>query len=816
MLRLLQTYLIQLKTKSAILSKPKLLRIKPLHKGRSQKLVSKFSLVLGLLFLAQVAAASHIMGGNIVFKNLDKNRYLVGVKVFVDCYRGNQSALYEDELHMGMYSKSTNSLVRDIPLTLKEGKGDTLKITKKSCAKKVNFCMFIAYYYDELEFDPAIYNDPKGYYLSWERCCRNQVIINIQDPQETGIVYYAEIPPFTIKNSLPEFTKIPLNLLCINSYFKYNFKVVDADGDSLVSSLVSPLKGHTSFSDDNSKTSASYPMLKPAPYSEVLWTGGYGPGRIMDGKPGLSLDSAGTIATVRPTRQGDFVFAVKIEEYRNGQKIGEVVRELQYKVGVCAANHSPNDTTLNTADTIKIFPGTKYNLRLNFKDHEGDSVFVKAEGSIFNRDLVGAPIAQFQAMSDKGKASATLSWSPQCHQINEEPYVVTLEASDNGCPFPATNLIKLKIKVLDPPVFDKPNDFCVSRIDNDKLLLSWNNSSFGSNYGGLVIEEKTEGGDWQVLDTVVQKQKNSYELASPQNNTQNICYRIKIVNYCGIASEVSHEYCSVADVGKPPLASKLLNVSVNDKEQAELIWTQNHDFDFNAYHIYRAVNEGLFDYYAKAKTVSDTTFTDSLIKADSNVYAYYIQTIDDCTELSEASTTGASILLSGSVTAYINQLHWTPVTVYDPAGYELIGSNLSESLLLNALFSHTEFDYPHELAIGDEGQWKYRIKAYNSDSTVLSWSNSIEMTQKPVVYIPNAFSPNRDAINKTWDINADFVKEYWLQVFNRWGELVFESHDATENWDAEKALDGTYLYKLSFRSLTGKIFFKTGSLVILR
>jgi len=72
------------------------------------------------------------------------------------------------------------------------------------------------------------------------------------------------------------------------------------------------------------------------------------------------------------------------------------------------------------------------------------------------------------------------------------------------------------------------------------------------------------------------------------------------------------------------------------------------------------------------------------------------------------------------------------------------------------------------------------------------------------MYIPNAFSPNEDNINDEFSAisNCPFA-EYSLLVFNRWGDKVFESHDALRMWDGtfkgQTAQAGVYAYVITYR-----------------
>jgi gliding motility-associated-like protein len=91
------------------------------------------------------------------------------------------------------------------------------------------------------------------------------------------------------------------------------------------------------------------------------------------------------------------------------------------------------------------------------------------------------------------------------------------------------------------------------------------------------------------------------------------------------------------------------------------------------------------------------------------------------------------------------------------------------------------------------------------------------------IKLPNVFTPDNDGINDDFGINREaqrFVSQCVLQVFNRWGNLLFETSNPYERWDGTdkgaKAPDGVYFYILN-ASLTDNTPYKlTGSVQIIR
>lgn len=62
--------------------------------------------------------------------------------------------------------------------------------------------------------------------------------------------------------------------------------------------------------------------------------------------------------------------------------------------------------------------------------------------------------------------------------------------------------------------------------------------------------------------------------------------------------------------------------------------------------------------------------------------------------------------------------------------------------------------------------------------------------------IPNVITPNGDGKNDAWVIGGLFGSKHKVTVFNRWGQVVFESNNYGNNWQANGMADGTYFYEV--------------------
>ncbi len=89
-----------------------------------------------------------------------------------------------------------------------------------------------------------------------------------------------------------------------------------------------------------------------------------------------------------------------------------------------------------------------------------------------------------------------------------------------------------------------------------------------------------------------------------------------------------------------------------------------------------------------------------------------------------------------------------------------------------------------------------------------------------VVYAPSGFSPNGDGLNDVFEIKGIGLKKFKLQVFSRWGELVFESDNIEDQWDGkyngEFVPTGTYVYNIKYTSMLDKDKVLEGTVTVLK
>lgn len=92
--------------------------------------------------------------------------------------------------------------------------------------------------------------------------------------------------------------------------------------------------------------------------------------------------------------------------------------------------------------------------------------------------------------------------------------------------------------------------------------------------------------------------------------------------------------------------------------------------------------------------------------------------------------------------------------------------------------------------------------------------------EEPFVYVPNAFSPNGDLENDILYVYSDIGEKMVFRIFDRWGEMVFESFERSKGWDGTfrgKALDpDVYDYYLQMDCINGEQWITKGNIQLIK
>lgn len=278
-------------------------------------------LIILVFFLPFVSNATHVVGGSLTYEQLGGSTYRLTLKLYRDCKPG--SAAFPGSVAIQI--RRNDGTVPPVSSVTIPFPGATLVPPNiDTCAVNPGICLEEAIYTQIVTGLPP---SPGGYHLYYQYCCRNSTLLNIVSPLTTGETWYAHIPDngVVIANSSPKWVNPPPVFVCQGNNMYVDHSATDADGDSLVYSLYTP------YSDQ----AITYPggIFTTAP---VTWSSTYGANNPLDAATPFSLtvNSLGIVNGIPPIL-GQFVAGVRCEEWRNGVKIGEILRDFQFNVVNC-------------------------------------------------------------------------------------------------------------------------------------------------------------------------------------------------------------------------------------------------------------------------------------------------------------------------------------------------------------------------------------------------------------------------------------------------------------------------------------------------
>ncbi len=424
--------------------------------------------------------ASHIVGGEFELLHLTGFQYRLNMILYFDRLNGQPGA-QDDFVTVQIYRKSNNTLVLERTLSLITD--SDVEYSNPACdPDNSTLSTSRLLYTDVFILSPDDFGDPDGYYVAWERCCRNYTITNIQSNVpgsgiSAGQTFYLEFPAVTIDgqqfiNSTPRLFPPLSDFACINKLYFTDFGGVDDDGDSLVYSLVTP------YSTIDTQNALPNPP-NAGPYPNVVWRPSFSLDNVIGGDPDLAISNDGLL-TVTPQSAGLYVFAVKVEEYRNGVKHGEMRRDFQMLViPDCESNGEPEVLARETGDNAFYAEGTVINFDFSDADKCIDilvtdsltnigrdsisNISLRAIPINFDADLEGIEIdfSENVTIRDKTDTARFTVCFPDCPFTRSGFYEIGIIGLDDACPQPSLDTVVVSLNVPPPP-----NENVFFRINN--------------------------------------------------------------------------------------------------------------------------------------------------------------------------------------------------------------------------------------------------------------------------------------------------------------------------------------------------------------
>jgi len=221
-------------------------------------------------------------------------------------------------------------------------------------------------------------------------------------------------------------------------------------------------------------------------------------------------------------------------------------------------------------------------------------------------------------------------------------------------------------------------------------------------------------------------------------------------------------------------------------------------------------------------------------------YPFLFSTLEGCDSLITVnlnviplSTTNLPVTLCGEETFFFEgTLYDTPgsypVMLQSPAGCDsLVTVQISSypeytTLLVDTICAGERYWFAGDWVEMDGIYEASLMSVYGCDSLVTLYLEYWAPEAFQVVF-PNVFTPNRDGINDTFGASGSLhlIGEYTLQVYNRWGAVVFESSTVDRTWDGTiggtAAGPGAYYYIAVFRSRCnpGEVLKQSGNVMLL-
>lgn len=132
--------------------------------------------------------------------------------------------------------------------------------------------------------------------------------------------------------------------------------------------------------------------------------------------------------------------------------------------------------------------------------------------------------------------------------------------------------------------------------------------------------------------------------------------------------------------------------------------------------------------------------------------------------------------------------------------------------------------------VSNESEFDFQFDGLGSNVVLLQATNQIGCSDttsavifsEPLVYIPSAFTPNGDGINDAFFVKGGSIREFEFRVFDRWGNVVFESRDPEAPWLGDfqggdyYISSGIYNYTLKVKGFKNEALEKVGTIQIVR
>lgn len=369
--------------------------------------------------------------------------------------------------------------------------------------------------------------------------------------------------------------------------------------------------------------------------------------------------------------------------------------------------------------------------------------------------------------------------------------------------------------------------------------LNWNAYiNIPGGLGGYNIYASDNGGPFILVGSTPANDSNFVHTGLTQFHTY--CYYVTAYNTANTITASSQEACVFANVPQQPVFNYLRVATVAGSNLVNLKAYVDATADVSRFDVYRADsitgNWALIGSAPPNPPSTLVTYTDVTPETNQQSYYYKMIAIDSCGEESINSNIGRTIYLQAVSNSEItNTLNWNDyeqwlggVSFYniyrsidgipDPVPIATVPfTGAGDNVYVDDVAQYNHF----------VGRFSYQIEGVEGPGNMYgfadtTYSNIAEVVQQPLVYVPNAFTPNGSGLNDYFMPSTGFVDivDYSFTVFNRWGELLYETNDVHGAWDGKykshRCEPGVYVWLLTFKTASGQYIDQKGTVTLIR
>ncbi len=364
---------------------------------------------------------------------------------------------------------------------------------------------------------------------------------------------------------------------------------------------------------------------------------------------------------------------------------------------------------------------------------------------------------------------------------------------------------------------------------NDLMLdwLSYNGWGGPGMVSRYRIYRSENGGPFKLYDSTTSTTYIDKKLCN-----KNFCYYVEAVQKAGKWTSRSNTACKTPKYFPPVEPVNSVRTTVLPDGRTYTQWepyTQTKNIEnYIISRVYQGHSED--EYY---DTSDSTWFIDNDPDLNTNTYSYTytIRVNDHCNTESPPSKLNKTILLTGKSEGYVAKIQWTGYEKWHSGikKYEVYVRENNTFKLVGTDSTQKEYEFDFLDATLDDSIC-FKVRAIKDTSVLVeSFSNMLCLISDAQVWVPNAFSPNKDGHNDVFipvsilifNNTGNPIQDYRMEVYNRWGEMLFVSEDAKIGWDGtyqgKVCQQGQYIYKVTALGLDGITSFNIeGVLILLR